>query len=185
MGIILSVMRVMAHRETWYKRILTEKKKEIISSAVFAVLFALSITLWHYFTGKVFEWQSISPIDEPDLLPRLFYSALVYITLGAFLYAMGFYRFLYSLYRGTRGGYRAYKEMKGAIWVVLILGMYFVIIPVAIDILNAFISFGYNVLNLILYLFPPLGMSVIFFGIYYAIVKNRNKISTAQLISAK
>lgn len=169
-------MRVMAHRETWYKRILTEKKKEIISSAIFAVLFALTIALWHYFTGKVFEWQSISPVDEPDLLPRLFYSALVYVTLGAVLYAMGFYEFLYSAYRGTRGGYRAYKEMKGAIWVVLVLGMYFVIIPVVVNILNAVASFFYNITILVLYLFPALGISGIVFAIGYAMAKNYKQI---------
>ncbi len=165
-------MRVMAHRETWYKRILTKKKKEIISSAVFAVLFALSIALWHYFTGRVFEWQSISPVSEPDLLPRLFYSALVYVTLGAVLYATGFYKSLYSLYRGTRGGYRAYKEMKGVIWLALILGMYFVIIPVVVDILNVVISFFYNIALLVLYVFPPLGISAIVFAAGYFVIKN-------------
>lgn len=161
----------MAHRETWYKRILTEKKKEIITSTTFALVFALSVALWHYFTGKVFEWQSISPVEEPDLLPRLFYSALVFVTLGAGLYAMGFYKSLYSLYRGTRGGYRAYKEMKGVIWVALILSMYFVIIPVVVDILNAVISFSYNISILVLYLFPPFGISAVVFIIGYGATK--------------
>lgn len=165
----------MAHRETWYKRILTEKKKEIIASTTFALVFALSVALWHYFTGKVFEWQSISPVEEPDLLPRLFYSALVFVTLGAGLYAMGFYKFLYSLYRGSRGGYRAYKEMKGAIWVVLILSMYFVIIPVVVDILNAVISFSYNISVLVLYLFPPFGISAIIFAIGYGVARGYSK----------
>jgi hypothetical protein len=165
---------------SWYKKILKEKKKEIITSAAFAVVFALAISLWHYFTGKSFEWQSISPVEAPGLLPRLFYSALVYVSLGAILYAAGFYKFLYSLYRGTRGGWRAYNDMKGLIWWVLILGMYFVIIPVVVDLLNAVISFGYNIFNLILYVFPPLGISLIVFGIgyiiykkYYAIPKSR------------
>ena len=156
----------------------TDREKERGTlRAVFAVLFALTVALWHYFTGKVFEWQSISPVDEPDLLPRLFYSALVYVTLGAVLYAMGFYKFLYSLYRGTRGGYRAYKEMKGAIWVVLIWGMYFVIIPVVVNILNAVALFFYNITILILYLFPALGISGIVFAIGYVVAKNYKKIT--------
>ena len=159
------------NKMTWYKKVLTEKKKEIISSAAFAVVFALAISLWHYFTGKGFEWQSISPVEAPGLLPRLFYSALVYGTLGAFIFATGFYKFLYSLYRGTRGGWRRYNKMKDKIWWGLILIMYFVIIPFVVDVLNAIISFFFNIYNLILYLFPPLGISLVVFGGGYVIFK--------------
>jgi hypothetical protein len=161
----------MTHRIPWHKRILKEKKKELVSSAILAVVFALATLLWHYFTGKGFAWESISPIEEPGLLPRIFYSALVYATLGAAIYATGFYKFLYSLYRGTRGGWKAYKKTKERIWVVLILIMFFVIIPTVVYILNAVISFFYNVLNLILFIFPPLGITAILFGGYKLLKK--------------
>lgn len=158
----------MTHKVTWYKKILKEKQREIILSTI---IFTFTLTLWHFFTGKSFQWQSINPVETPDLLPRLFYSALVYVTLGAFLYSIGFYKFLYSLYRGTQGGWRAYNRMKGRIWLLLILGMYFVIVPVVVDILNATISFFYNVFNLVLYLFPALGISTIVFFSGYLILK--------------
>jgi hypothetical protein len=164
----------MQHRETWYKRILTEKKKGIISSAIFAVMLAVAVSLWHYFSGASFEWHSISPVEAPSLLPRLFYSALVFVTLGAFLYAVGFYKFLYSFFRGVTGGYRDYKTMKAYIWGLLILAMYFVIIPVVVNVLNAVISFFYNVFNFILYLFPPVGISAVLFGMGYFIIKKIN-----------
>ncbi len=133
---------------TWYRNVLKTKWKEVTFSAAFAVVFALAVLLWHFFTEKGFEWQSINPVEAPGLLPRLFYSALVYVTLGAFLFATGFYKFLYSLYRGTRGGWRKYNEMKDLIWWGLILGMYFVIIPFIVDVLNTIISFFYNIFNL-------------------------------------
>jgi len=155
----------------WHKKVLKEKKKEIISSAAFAAIFALTVLLWHYFTGKSFEWQSINPVEAPGLLPRLFYSALVYATLGAAIFSTGFYKLLYSLYRGTRGGWRKYNKMKDRIWWGLILGMYFVIIPFVVNVLNAIISFFYNIFNLILYLFPQLGVSLIVFSISYIIFK--------------
>lgn len=156
---------------SWYKKVLKEKQVEIILSTILAMVFAFTLTLWHLITGKSFAWQSISPVEAPDLLPRLLYSALVYVTLGAFLYSLGFYKFLYSLYRGVRGGWRAYNRMKGGIWLLLILGMYFVIIPVVVDILNATISFFYNILCLALYLFPALGISAILFFVGYLLLK--------------
>lgn len=161
---------------SWYKKALTNKRREVVSSVVFVVLFGLVITIWHYATGQSFEWHTISPIEEPGLLPRLFYSALVYVTLGAFLYEFGFYKALYALYRGTRGGYRAYKEMKALIWLGLILGMYFIIVPFVIRLLNAVISFFYNLFALILYLSPPFGIAVLIFGAWYYWISVKGKI---------
>lgn len=167
-------MRVMAHRETWYKRILREKKKEVLASAAFVILFSLAISLWSFFTGKAFEWQSISPVEAPALLPRLFYSALVFVSLGALLYYTGFYKFLYSFFRGGgRAGYRDYVAAKGFIWGVLILIMYFVIIPFVVDVLNGIISFFYNIFNLVLYLSPSFAISAIMFGGSYAIYRHK------------
>lgn len=153
----------------WYKKVLTEKRQEIIRSAIISVIIAFVFSLWYFVSGKSFEWQSINPIEAPGLLPRLFYSALVYITLGSFLYAVGFYKFLYSLYRGMRGGWKAYNDTKDFIWWVLILGMYFVIIPFVVDVLNAIISFFYNIAILFLYLSPIFGVLLISFAISYII----------------
>ena len=54
----------MAHKEAWYNRILKEKRREIVVSACIVVVFALTVSLWRYFIGTSFEWQSIEPIDE-------------------------------------------------------------------------------------------------------------------------
>jgi hypothetical protein len=145
----------------WYEKVLKKNKKEIIAATTFSLVFALMCLLRHFFTGQSFHWETISPVEAPGLMPRLFYSALVYITLGAFLLYAGFYKFLYSLFRGTRGGYGAYKDTKGLIWRVLILVMYFIIIPAVVKILNSVISFAYNVLNLTLYLSPSFGISLV------------------------
>lgn len=162
---------------TWYERILVKKRKETVSAVVFAILFALSVTLWHYAMGKSFGWQSISPVEVPDLLPRLFYSALVYVTLGKILYNLGFYKVLYSLYRGMSGGWRAYNKTKDLIWWILIGGMYFAIIPVVVNILNAVLSFFYNAYVLILYLFTSLGISVLVFGVGWFALKKYKQLS--------
>lgn len=162
---------------TWYKKILTKYKKEIIQSAIISIFITLAFSLWYFISGKGFEWQSISPVEEPALLPRLFYSALVYLTFGAVLYSVGFYKFLYSLYRGTRGGYKKYKDTKKFIWWVLILGMYFVIIPVVVSILNVVISFFCNLAILLLYLLPLAGVFLLVFLLsytIYAVVKRRH-----------
>jgi hypothetical protein len=171
----------MTHREPWYKRILKEKKKEIIFSTIFAVLLALAISFWHYFTGASFEWHSISPVEAPSLLPRLFYSALVYVTLGRLLFNTRFYKSLYSsFFRGVKGGYRDYIKTKKVIWWGLILAMYFVIIPIVVKILNFVISFFYNIFNFVLYLFPPLAISALVFGIGYLFLNHCKLLQSAK-----
>lgn len=152
---------------TWYKKVLKENKKEVVSSAAFAVVFALATLLWHFALGKSFQWETISPIEAPSLFIRALYSALVFVTFGAFLYWIRFYQFLYHLISDRQ----LYRGIKGLIWGSLILFMYFWVVPAVVDVLNVIISFFYNILNLILYLFPPLGVSLILFSAGYIIFK--------------
>lgn len=155
----------------WYKKVLKENKKEIVSSAIFAVVFALAVLLWHFAIGKSFQWESISPIEEPSIFNRVLYGALVFVTLGAFLYWIRFYQFLYHItVRGLRDR-QLYRGIKGLLWGLLILIMYFWVVQKVVESLNAIISFFYNLLNLALYLFPPLGVSLIIFSIGYIIFR--------------
>ena len=111
--------------------------------------------------------KGISPISEPSLFNRVLYSALVFVTFGAFLYWVKFYQFLYHIIVKGLGDRQLYRSIKGLIWGSLVLVMYFWVVPKVVAVLNIIISFFYNILNLILYLFPPLGISLIVFSIFY------------------
>jgi len=158
---------------SWREKILKKHRKEIVLSAAFVLAFSLATALWHYFTGKSFEWQSISPIEQPGLLPRLFYSALVFAVPGWFLYhKLKFWKFLYAPYRGGgKRAYREYEKLKAAVWGLLILLMYFVIVPFVVDILNAIISFFFNLYVLLLYVLPALALSLLVCWVGFVIYK--------------
>ncbi|MDD5032694.1 MAG: hypothetical protein PHC85_01040 [Candidatus Pacebacteria bacterium] len=160
---------------SWYKKVIAKNKKEIASSAAFAVVFALAILLWHFWLGKTFQWATINPIEAPSFFNRVLYSALVFVTFGAFLYWVRFYQFLYHLIVRGLGDRQLYRGIKGLIWGFLILIMYFWVVPKVVELLNAIISFLYNILNLVLYLFPPLGASLIVFSIGYILFQNHTK----------
>lgn len=157
----------------WREKVLKKHRKEIVLSAAFVLTFSLATALWHYFTGKSFEWQSISPIEQPGLLPRLFYSALVFAVPGWFLYhKLKFWKFLYAPYRGGgRRAYREYEKLKAAVWGLLILLMYFVIVPFVVDILNGIISFFFNLFVLLLYVLPALALSLLVCWVGFVIYK--------------
>src|SRR3989338_9358564 len=126
---------------SWYKKVLKENKKDIVSSAAFAVVFALAILLWHFALSKSFQWETINPIEAPSIFSRALYSALVLVTFGAFLYWVRFYQFLYHLaVRGLRDR-QLYRGIKGLLWGSLILIMYFWVVPKVVELLNAIISF--------------------------------------------
>ena len=154
----------------WHKKAISEHKKEIISSALFAVILALAILLWHFALGQSFQWKEIDPISQPSLLFRSFYSALAFLTLGAFLYWIRFYKLLHFIFVEVLGDWQSYKAIKGIIWVGLILAIYYIVQKV-IALLNTTISFFYNILSFVLYLVPPLGASIIAFAIGYVLFK--------------
>ncbi len=158
----------MIQREPWHKKILKVNRKEILTSAIVLIVSTLVTSLWHYFTGKSFVWESISPIEAPSIFSRLFYSALVYSTVGAYLYfCTDFYKWLYEPFRGGgRKDYREYKKLKRAIWGILTLLMCFVVVPFVVNMLNCILSFIYNIYVLALYLFPPLAISLLGYGLY-------------------
>lgn len=147
---------------TWYERTLKKYGEEVVSGAIFSVVLSLTLLLWIYMSGYSFEWHNISPIDPPSIFQRLIYSALTYVTLGAILYSLLFYKFLYHL----AGDYRSFIELKRVVWVSLMGLMFFFVVPKTIDFLNTVLSFGYNIFNLLLYLFPPFGASLILFVVY-------------------
>jgi len=154
----------------WYKKALVEHKKEIVNSAIFTLIFALSLLLWNLGLGKSFVWRKIVPISAPNFFDRAFYSALVYVSVGALLYAVKFYKFLHYLIVRKMRDWKLYKETKSFIWLLLILGMYGIFSKI-VDLLNNIISFTYNAFGLILYVFPALGISLIIFILLFMINK--------------
>lgn len=140
-------------KNSWYKRVLSEYSRSTVVSvsATLAVLMVLSVT--QFLNGRVFEWESIAPIDQPDIFVRFLYSALTFVSIGAGLYKLRFYQILSWVFGSDR---RGYKEMKGIIWAGLILLMYFIVVPAVVEVMNAVVSFLYNFVLLSLYISPVL-----------------------------
>jgi hypothetical protein len=143
----------------WYKKALKKYKKEIVTSATFLIIFALALLLWNFWLGKSFVWQKIEPLNAPSFFDRAFYSALVFVSVGAFLYLIKFYKFLHFLIVRQLRSWELYKSTKKFIWILLILGMYGIFSKI-VDFFNSIISLIYNILGLVLYALPSLGISL-------------------------
>ncbi len=154
----------------WYKKILEEKKKEIVVSAIISIVITSIFSIWYFIIGKSFEWRSISPISQPSLFHRYFYSAFVFFTIGAFLYyVVKLWKILYFIFVKILNARRLYNLIKGFLWTILILLAYFYIVPTIVDILNAIISFFYNILILFMYLLPLVGVFLLVFLSSYGV----------------
>ncbi len=156
----------------WYQKTLKKYWKEVLSGAIFSIICTLAFLLWIYGMGKTFTWIDISPIDPPSIFMRIFYSALTFVTLGAFLYKIGFYKALYQIL----DDWRSFKEAKAIIWVLLMGTMFFVIVPLVVNILNGILSIGYNLFALALYAFPPVGISIVLFTLYVYLKRQIRKV---------
>lgn len=157
---------------TWYQKTLKKYGKEILAGAIFSIICTLAFLLWIYGVGKTFTWTDISPIDPPSIFVRIFYSALTFVTLGTFLYKIGFYKALYQIL----DDWRSFKEAKAIIWVLLMGTMFFVIVPLVVNILNGILSIGYNLFALALYAFPPVGISIVLFTLYVYLKRQIRKV---------
>jgi hypothetical protein len=158
-------------KRTWYKNALERHGKTVLYSTLGSLFFSLSLLLWDFAFGRRFEWRDIESIPEPDVFVRVLYSALVFATLGAFLYWMRFYQFLYHVFVNILGDRGFYRELKRVIWGLLMLLMYFCIIPFVVHLLNVIISFFYNLLGLLLYLCPVIGITCIIVAILFLFIK--------------
>lgn len=156
----------------WYKKVLVENKKEITYSVTISIMVTFAFSLWYFATGKPFEWRTINPIEQPSLLYREFYSAFVFVTVGAFLYyVVKLWKFLYFIFVTVLRSRELYELVKWVVWTSLILTTYFYVVPIVVGVLNAVISFFYNTAFLLLYLFPPLGVLAAVFAGGYLVFK--------------
>lgn len=159
----------------WHKNTLLKYKKEITQSAALSFVSALvfAVYLWHL--GNTFAWQSISPIEQPNIFARIFYSALAFILPGAFLYEVGYYKILHDVIVKGFGLWGLYNLIKAVTWIALMALMYFVF-GLTVDVLNTLASFFYNIFNFILYLSPTLGL-FIFLTILISYIYSRAKVA--------
>lgn len=158
---------------SWQIKAINKYTKETFSSLWTYLLTAIFLTVWYLFSGNVFHWVWIEPLDVPPL-ERFLYSAITFYTLGRFIYNTGFYLVLWRIFYAL-GDMRSYKELKRIIWLCLILIMYFWIIPAVIAVLNWIISIGYNIFKFCLYVAPSLVISTLVVGIYYYVKNNKKQ----------
>ena len=149
---------------TWYKKVLTENKKEIITSAIISLVITLAFSVWYFRTGKGFEWRTISLVSQPNWLGREFYSLLAFATIGAFLYyVVRLWQILKFICKDILGSWSLYNGVKKIVWAILILITRFYLVPTVVIWLNAVISFFYNIAILFLYLMPLVGIFLLVF----------------------
>lgn len=153
-------------KDKWYQKVLTDYFKQtlvvvVLTSLVFFILAVIQLS-----KGSSFVWSNIIPLEQPDFFERAIYSALTFVTLGAFLYFIRVYQLLSMLFGSNREGY---KSAKAIIWFGLLIFMYKVIVPVVVNILNFIISFVYNLALLLLCVSPVIfiGLIIILITIIY------------------
>lgn len=145
---------------SWHKNTLLIYKKEITQSAVTSFVLALAFLVYTWHLGNTFVWHSISPIEQPKIFIRVFYSALAFVIPGALLYEIGYYKILHDIIVKGFGLWGLYNLVKAVTWGALMALMYFAF-GLTINILNTIASFFYNLFNFILYLSPTLGVFLI------------------------
>lgn len=136
----------------WYSKVLSStcRKELVVGGLIFITLTVLSVV--QLTNGEPFAWRQIEPFSTPDFWHRIFWGALTFVTLGAVLYKIYFYKLLSMIFGSDRSGYR---QIKRIIW----LGLMYVnyqIFPVVIDIANSIASIVFNGLVFAVYISPYL-----------------------------
>ena len=156
----------------WYKKVLLKNAKEIVGDGTTYAILALVFLLWHFALGIKFEWQSISPLSEPSIFVRAFYSAFTFCTLGLLLYVIRFYKVLHDIVVKAFDMWEIYNLIKAVLWLFLMWISYAYLVPWLFNVLNASASVLFNVANFVLYALPPVGIALILSVVY---MLGRNK----------
>jgi len=135
-----------------------------------ALLFCAFLSAQVFIFNRTFTWVEIAPLSDLPWNRELF-SALTYVSLGAILYYLFFYKFLSFLFYRLLGDYRAYVQAKRVVWLVLMVFNYFYVAPFVINILNRILSFVYNLVVLLLFVSPTLGGTIVCFLGYLLVRK--------------
>lgn len=159
----------------WHKKVLKKYTVKIIKSGYTYLAFLLVLLLWNFILGVKFQWQNITPLSQPTIFVRSFYSAFVFGTLGFALNKIYFYKLLHDILVKKFGQWALYNAIKAIVWAFLLYISYMYIVPWIFKVLNTGISFLFNIANLILYLLPPVGIALIVIIIYLIIKENRFK----------
>ncbi len=150
----------------WYKKVLLKNAKEVVSNGTTYAILALVLLLWHFALGIKFEWQPISPLSEPSIFVRAFYSAFTFCTLGLFLYVIKFYKVLHDIVVKAFGMWGLYNLIKAVLWLFLMYISYAYLVPWLFNVLNTSASILFNVANFVLYALPPVGIALILSVVY-------------------
>lgn len=157
----------------WQKMALKKYFKEILSSGTTYAILALVFLLWRFVFGINFQWQQIEPFEQPSIFVRAFYSAFTFFTLGLLLYVSRFYKVMHDILVKGMGLWGLYNAIKAIVWLFLMFLSYQYIVPWLFSILNTSASILFNVANLVLYVLPPIGITLILSIIY---LLGRNKL---------
>lgn len=158
-------------KNKWYQKILVGYFTKTIAVVGLTTLVFFVMAVVQLSKGGSFVWNNIAPLEQPEFFERAIYSALTFVTLGAFLYFIRFYQLLSMLFGSNREGY---KSAKAIIWLGLLVLMYKAIIPVVVNILNFIISLLYNSFLLLLYVSPL--MFIILAVLVAAILWDKHKL---------
>jgi hypothetical protein len=159
-------MNIKAFKNDWYKKVIIKNAKEIVSSAITYIILSFVLLLWYFVLGIKFQWQNINPLSEPSFFIRSFYSAFTFCTLGRVLYKVRFYKLLYDIIVRTLGSPELFNAIKAALWIFLMYLSYAYIVPWIFNVLNFSLSLLFNIANLALYAFPPVGIALILSFVY-------------------
>ncbi len=155
----------------WHQEALLNSSKEIAKSGATYCIVLLVFLLWHFALGYNFEWRHIAPLSEPDFFVRAFYSAFTFFTLGFLLYEARFYKVLHDIVVKGFGMWDLYNFIKAVVWLLLMFVSYQYIVPELFSVLNTSVSILYNIAALVLYVLPPVGISIIVAVIYFLLKK--------------
>ncbi|MGC9602208.1 MAG: hypothetical protein ABSE76_00475 [Minisyncoccia bacterium] len=163
-------------KKPWYRTVLVAQTKEVFSSAVPYTVLLLVLLLWRFALRVKFQWVEVKPLSEPEFFYRAFYSAFTFCTLGFLLYEARFYKVLHDVVVKGFGSWELYNFIKAVVWLFLMFLSYQYIVPTLFTVLNTSATILYNFAAFVLYVLPPVGISLVAVSIYVLVRSSQRKL---------
>ena len=153
----------------WYQR---EIEKYIVYIVLTIIIVIVSF-VFNYFLKPSFEYIDYELLS-PTLWPKLI-SSITFMTVGSFLYNIGFYKILYDSI--GKFSYEFYCLIKFIIWGALMYCIYLVVTGI-IYVINLLCSFVLNTVAFIKHIFLFTMLSIVMVILIYLLMVLRRKLIT-------
>ncbi len=159
-----------------------KKKKKfskfLLNIIIFWIIFLVVWLLSTYVFHNGFIWQKEKPLNYQNFWTRQMVNFIILLVLFIILYYTRVYEFINNFIWwvfSNKEEKNKYEKTKLIVWIIILVLLYFFVVPKTIKLTNSISSFLINIGKLFIHLIPVFLISFALYFVFLLALRHRNK----------